>query len=482
MATEIETDVVVVGYGGAGAVAAITAHDAGARVVILEKMPAGGGNTRVSAGVIIDPRDMTAADYITSLSFGNTEAATVQAFVAEALENRRWLEGMGAQTESQSTVGNIYYPICPTPCWPDAPGASAMTEHFHVRPEGAARQQRGWFGGHLWNLLHDQVTRRHIETHLDTAARSLITADDGTVTGVVAGHGDTEVVVRAKRAVILTCGGFEYNEPMKRAFLPCQYFQALGNTGNTGDGIVMAQQAGAALWHMGAVASPLGFKAPGYEAAFDILMFSDRFIYVDRDARRFANETNLEMWRTICWFDSHRALYPRLPTWAIFDEVMRKKGPLAPKMGTNMDYDWSLDNSKEVSRGWIKKGKTLAQLAAQISLDATALEDTVARYNEACRGGIDAEFGRARDSLTPIDSGPYYAIELWPSLLNTMGGPRRDARARVLDHQDRPIPGLYAAGELGSLWGFLYEAAGNITECLAVGRIAGRGAAAEPSR
>jgi succinate dehydrogenase/fumarate reductase flavoprotein subunit len=316
----------------------------------------------------------------------------------------------------------------------------------------------------------------------NTPAKELVTNEQGAVIGVIAEREGEKISVMAKRAVVLTSGGFEYNEAMKQSFLPCGPFYALGSPGNTGDGIIMAQKVGAALWHMAAIACPLGFKAPEYEAAFDVMLFGDRFIYVDIDGKRFANETELEMhemWRTISFFDSARVCYPRLPTYAIFDDVTRRKGPLAQKMGVNMDYEWSLDNSKEIAKGWISRGKTMRELAQTISVDESTLEDTVKRYNESCRTGVDADFSRSKESLGPIGKAPYYAITLWPSLLNTQGGPRRDKNAMVLNYEGTPISRLYSAGELGSLWGFLYEAAGNLTECLAFGRIAGRNAAAE---
>ena len=191
------------------------------------------------------------------------------------------------------------------------------------------------------------------------------------------------------------------------------------------------------------------------------------------------------MWRTVSFFDVSRRWYPRIPSYAVFDDVTRRRGPLHPsyKVGAIRDhYEWSLDNSKEVAKGWIKRGKTIRELAKKISVDESMLENAVARYNECCKAGIDTEFGRSRESLEPIEQSPYYAIELRPCLLNTQGGPRRDKEGRVLDTKGKPIPRLYSAGELGSLWGFLYDGGGNLAECLASGRIAGRNAAAEKPR
>ena len=107
------------------------------------------------------------------------------------------------------------------------------------------------------------------------------------------------------------------------------------------------------------------------------------------------------------------------------------------------------------------------------------LEETVARWNSHCQAGSDPDFGRTM-MLCPIQAAPFYAVELSPSMLNTQGGPRRNTRAQVVRPDGSPIPRLYSAGELGSIYSYLYQGTGNIGECLAFGRIAGRNAAAEP--
>jgi predicted oxidoreductase len=115
-----------------------------------------------------------------------------------------------------------------------------------------------------------------------------------------------------------------------------------------------------------------------------------------------------------------------------------------------------------------------------LGLDPAALTDTVRRWNRACDAQHDAEFGRTL-MLEPIADGPFYAVELSPSMLNTQGGPRRNERAQIVRPNGTPIPRLYSAGELGSIYSYLYQGTGNIGECLAFGRIAGRNAAAEPA-
>jgi succinate dehydrogenase/fumarate reductase flavoprotein subunit len=131
-----------------------------------------------------------------------------------------------------------------------------------------------------------------------------------------------------------------------------------------------------------------------------------------------------------------------------------------------------------LAKGWIKQAATVKALARALGLRPTALEETVSRWNAHCHAGVDADFGRTK-MLCPIQAAPFYAVELSPSMLNTQGGPRRNARAQIVRPDGSSIPRLYSAGELGSIYSYLYQGTGNIGECLAFGRIAGRNAAAE---
>jgi predicted oxidoreductase len=115
-------------------------------------------------------------------------------------------------------------------------------------------------------------------------------------------------------------------------------------------------------------------------------------------------------------------------------------------------------------------------------LDGDAVEETVANWNRMCATRTDTEFGRPAGTMMKIQRPPFYAGQIWPVLSNTQGGPVHDAKQRIIDVNDRPIPRLYAAGELGSSFGHLYLAGGNIAECFVTGRIAGREAAGLPAR
>jgi len=489
----IEADVVVIGYGCAGAVAAMSAHDKGSKVIILEKMPAGGGSTFLSNGGILIPTAMEFSQYLQSICFGTTEGDIINTFVKDAMKIEDYFREIGGESERwvSQEIGTSFPPLS-RPSWPKVAGGKSMVrchvKAYHVSPSKGNlslaeryREAGRAYGPDLWKLLIDNVERREISVLVNTSAKNLVKNDNGEVVGVIAEKQGEKILVKAKKAVVLATGGFGANEAMRQAHLPCP-FQFLGLSYAAGDGLVMAQKAGAAMWHMLGIVGQLGFKAPELEAAFQIMVPSEKFIFIDRDGLRFTNETEMKlhnMWRIVSPFDPERLYYPRIPSYLIIDEITRKKAPLSRSWRPHDNYMWSLDNSAEVAKGWIHQGQTLSDLAKQISVDGSVLEHTVNAFNEFCRTGVDGDFGRAKELMGPINTPPYYALEIWPAIVSTSGGPRHDKESRVLDHSGKPIPRLYAAGELGSLFGWLYEAGGGLSECLVFGRIAGRNAAAE---
>ena len=463
-----EADVVIVGYGGAGAVAAITAHDSGADVLVLEKSSQGGGNTRLATssftGVI---PGAPAQDHLRRLCAGTVEEDTIDAYIECASRNVEFLRELG---------GNPV-PYFPGPTFPKVPGAETMLRFR------AAEDAFGEGGRRLWIVLSDNVEKRSIRVVTNTAVRRIIQGASKEVLGVEASRDGGEFMVSAKRAVILTCGGFEFDESMKREYIRVPEVYAFGHTENTGDGIRMAQEAGAALWHMNAVACPLGYKFPEYAAAFDSHFPGPGYLAIDQYGERFMNECggHYTKWIHVSHFVPERLEWNRIPCFFVFDEKTRLSGPISRVTGRNRSlYQWSADNSAEIHRGWILKGGTLSELAGKMSLrDDVRLAATLERYNRFCNTGKDDDFGRPADTLAALETPPFYAIPAYPCLLNTQGGPKRNARAQVLDSWDRPIPRLYAAGELGSMWGFMYQSGGNLGECLAFGRVAGLHAARE---
>lgn len=467
----IVADVVVIGYGGAGAAAAIAAHDAGAKVIILEKTPEGGGNTKLSGGTIREFLDVgNAVTYLEAITYGTVDRDVIRAFVEETMEIPNWIKELGADIGRANMRA---FPPAPHVVFPHLPGA-----------EGVGGRWKVGKGDHLWNLLRQNVEDRKIEIHYNTSGKQLKTNEDGEVVGLVAESPNGEIMVKAKRGVILTCGGFQGNQEMQAQYIGFR-FSATGASANSGDGITMAQELGADLWHMNGVSCIVGYKVPGIEPAFIQRMLSAGYIYVDQNGNRFLDETGTDahaMHFSFCHLDFHSLSYPRSPSYTIFDENTRAYAPIAHNSGWTSNYHlWSKDNLTEIEKGWIKTALSVPDLAQQIGVSEKALEETLTKYNASCVTGHDADFNRLPTTLKPIEKPPFYAIATWPSLLNTQGGPKRNAKAQVLDVRGKPIKRLYSAGELGSMFGTFYPGAGNVSECVAFGRIAGSNAAKENS-
>jgi succinate dehydrogenase/fumarate reductase flavoprotein subunit len=416
-------DVVIAGYGPAGASAAIAAHDAGARVVVVDSAPRGGGNARYSGGFLCDFTQPAAADHLDALCFGRTDRLVLETYAAGLHGLGRWLTSLGgAVVPFDPPPGRFPAPF---PSWPRFPGGTGVRYHL---VQGAGRP-----GESLWHLLDAAVRARGIEVLFGTEATSLAAGSCGSVTGLcVAPAANAEpagepVTLPARGGVVLATGGFEGSPALTDAYLPLGPVRPVGHPGNTGGGLRMAQAAGAALWHMYGFFGWFAFAAPEFASPFAIDFCGPSYLVTDADGRRFADETGYEV------HDRLRALLtclprhpgrPRLPSWAIFDEAGRCAGPLSGRLGTPNDYAWS------------------------------------------------------PDTLDPLDTRRLYAIETWPGLGGTTGGPRHDERARVLGVGGDLIPGLYAAGSVSAIWGHLTEHGGGLTDAIVFGRCAGAEAAA----
>lgn len=474
-----DADVVVVGYGAAGAATAITAHDAGARALILEKAPEGqeGGNSRVAGQgwFTPDPVDKAVA-YFNALSGAYTvPQEMVRAWAEEMNKNNEWIRSLGGNPQPRQPLGAEF---------PDLPGADCVCTYLLDGQLGYER---------LWKLLKSSVDNRRIEVLHATPGQALIENRQAReIVGVEARREGRVLTVKAKKAVVLTCGGFENNQEMVRDFLTnLPYCYPLGTPYNTGDGIKMAMAVGADLWHMGNIAAPwYSLKVPEFPAILEMcpLHYAKEFpggmIVVGSDGKRFMDEkyrnSHGKMKVAGQWVQAPAPC----PMFMIFDHTLFTGGILYDKNLYHSwnpllkVYDWSDDNSAELARGWIKKADTTPELSKKIGIDAAALEETVSRWNRHCAEGRDADFGRKR-MLSPIESAPFYAIEIAPAFVNTQGGPRRNERGQILRPDGSPIKRLYSAGELGSIYGYLYQGGGNLGECMAFGRISGRNAVAE---
>jgi succinate dehydrogenase/fumarate reductase flavoprotein subunit len=472
-----EADVIIVGYGGAGAAAAIVASDAGAKVIIVEKSPEGGGNTRYSGGSIRTYLELNkVVDFFETICEGTTERDVVVAFVNESAKNSEWLATLGAETVVAGETSEGFPIRLPGAAFPHIRGAEAIGPRVHVKGS-----KKG--GRNLWEVLSHSVAEKKIPILYSTAVEHISFEKSQGVTGVIARAAGKKINIRAMRAVILSCGGYEYDSSMHLNYLG-QSFLSLGHPGNTGDGVRLAAELGADLWHMSAVAATFGYKVPDFEFGIRHRMRYAGYVYVDQFGKRFMDETGVDghaMWAPASYIDMKTLQKPRVPSYLVFDETTRLKGPIGwTSSGRVSDiYQWSADNSLEVKKGWVKASETIVALAARVEINPESLDATIAHYNLSCKQGYDLEFGRAPTTLLPIVKSPFYAIALWPSIINTQGGPKRNARAQVLDVWGHPIKRLYSAGELGSMWHRNYPGGGNVSEALAFGRISGMHAASE---
>jgi succinate dehydrogenase/fumarate reductase flavoprotein subunit len=493
---DYEADVVVVGTGYAGQNAAIAAHDAGAGVRMLEKAPEkfAGGNSSVSGGGMRVPLNVPESiDFYRALCFGTVPDELCKVMVDAMSQVPKQLEKLGIKVASTRSYARTPSSRPPTGL-NSLPGA-ANASIYTIVPPGEERPRMG-SGQQMYLALKNCVESRGIPIQYETPARELIQdPETKEIVGVVAEEKGNKIYIKARKAVVLACGGYEANYEMQGYFnYPGIKIYPWGTPYNTGDGIKMASQIGAPLWHM----FNLEWDAPCVKAPSEQYGVSIQtntgggrnggFIFVNKYGRRFMNDTkslvHIKETLELTYFNHERVEYPNMPFYIVFDETFRAKQPLVGKRpmtwnGIHAVCEWSADNSAEIEKGWIAKGDTLKELASKMKIDPDGLQQTVTRYNQYCRNKKDVEFGRRENSLVPITKPPYYGAELALTCTNTQGGPKHNGKAQTLDKEDKPIPRLYTPGELGSFFGFLYPGGSNITEAMAFGRIAGENAAAE---
>lgn len=485
-----ECDVLVIGFGGAGAAAAISAADAGKKVLILEKMPQPGGNTAVSAGGFMIPDDKKAAyDYLKgTYTYCNAEMdeELLKAFVDGTVELGPWLKSLGDNVE-MFVYGYAGFK--------NLPGADTIKRYRIKGKKGAPKKGSG---DCLFDLLKEGVDKRNIEVICSAPVVEFLMNGDEVV-GAIANINGKPTNVKAKQAVVLAAGGYEFDPESLGNFTMGKDIGAIGNPGNTGDGLRLAQSVGAKLWHMNAYSAFLGVKYPGYKTSVAISPKGPGYIWVDQDGKRFSSEKidgHCQMY-VASHLDSINHRYPRIPCYLILDQATVNKGPMGSGLGSGYainreGHRWSKDLSKEVEMGLVKKADTIEDLAKQLGVPSEALVATVQKWNKDMADGKDTEFGRpirakGKQSYTfdgpqisgPISEAPFYGVALYPTLVNTQGGPRKNVNCQVINSLGRPIPRLYVAGECGSMWGPIYQGACNNAEAMVFGRIAGKNAANE---
>ena len=361
---EFETDVLIVGFGVAGACAAVEAHDKGADVILLERQPEAThfSNTRMSGGGFHSP--MPNGD------FQALKAYSKAMLTGEGLPGR--LDGH--KDEYADELAELWARLSPenedfmrsldpqfltvklgSVAFEDFPGAAASgyavvkstytgteDEAAQFRPTNNVDKSQKESGEAFHACLLTGLRSRDIPIHYQTRAMRLL-MDGAQVVGIECESDGQVVVYHARRGVILTCGGFEYNRRMREAFLDGPSAEAwafYGTPENTGDGIRMALKAGAALAQVGSIAGRIICAVPERRHGLKVGLNTSSVgkpheIVVDNQGQRYASERRITkdpsryiFYREALEFDTHKLAYPRIPSWMIFDAKLMSSGPL----------------------------------------------------------------------------------------------------------------------------------------------------------
>ena len=504
---DYETDIAVVGFGGAGGAAAATicSEELG-EVLVLEAAPEGseGGNTRVSGNLMFIPEDAEkAVKYQSALNAEYVvEDELIHAWAEAIIENLEWVESLGGDMQQSKLF---------SPEFPELEGSDACRT-FCV--DGKFSEPL------LWQVLKDKEQEYGYPVLYETRAQELVfNPETKEVLGVKAvDSSGGEVLIKARKGVILSCGGFENNPEMMQTYCEVGRYSVLplGTPYNRGDGFSMIAPLGAKLWHMNNMAgNGLDYvRSCGYDSVSisKLKPSLKSFIYVAGDGKRFMYEEKhgLNRHGKIQEHGVWISIPTPNPSWCIFDQknfdanCIVNISPSAGGYANHNELYVAEDNEGFLEKGIIFKGDTVEELAEKISVNPADLAKTINDYNAYCANGKDEEYGRGEEvhdsfnmdknvsqsvaedegsvAVEAFDlvalEGPFYAIELSPKILNTQGGPKRSAKGEVLDVNENPIPRLYAAGEFGTIYGYMYNGGGNVSEAIATGRLAARSVSA----
>lgn len=433
---DLEADVIVVGFGCAGACAAIEAREAGADVLLLERATTGGGTSAMSGGQIYmgggtpvqeacgfedSPEEMF--KFLMAMLGPGPDEAKVRVFCDESVAHYHWFVDHGVPFKMS------FYP---------EPGSEAPTDDCLVftggedafpfnriakpAPRGHKPQYPAAGGGFLMQKLIAATERAGVRIECDTRCETLVVNEAGRVVGVEATTDKTTRLVKARRGVVLTAGGFIMNNDMVARHVPriLPVPIKLGVDGDDGRGIRMAMGAGADVMHMDAaeVAIPL---TPPHR-----LM---RGILVNRTGQRFINEdTYYGHIGQECLFRQDAHMYLIVDN-DVFERNLVVMEPTAVE-------------------------ESIEDLERAIELPPGSLQQTVAYYNRFAAQGEDPLFHKRAALLKPLDTPPFAAVDcgtdkvVWATF--TLGGVRTLPTGEVLDPDGEPIPGLYAAGRTSS--------------------------------
>ena len=442
----IDTEIVIIGAGGAGMTAAIMLQQAGKDFVILEKMPYVGGNTTKATGGmnasethyqkeqgIEDSNALFAADTMKG-GHALNDSSLVAVMANSSAGAIDWLDTIGAELPKISFSGGT------------------SVNRIHAPADGSG------VGAYLVDRFSAKLNELGVKVMLETAATELLTDEDGKIAGVKAVGPDAMYTINA-RAVILASGGFGANEAMYTTYRPDLKGTVTTNApGATGDGIVMAQALGADLVDIEQIQ-----LHPTVEQTTSILITEsvrgDGAILVNQGGVRFTNEL-----LTRDAVSAAELAQEGSYAYIIFDQKLR-------------------DNLKAIEK-YVKSGitvqaDTIEGLAEQLGIDPATLAKTLNDWNEIVKNQRDTQFGRTTGMKEDLTTAPYYAIKIAPGIHHTMGGVKINTAAEVINTEGAAIPGLFAAGEVcGGVHGGNRLGGNAVADIVIFGRIAAESAMA----
>lgn len=507
-----EVDVVVLGTGGAGLAAALTAATNGASVAVYEKAATVGGTTAVSGGITWIPAhdrlagaELSVEDalkYLEAQSLGAMDRELVETFVRTGPAMLDYLE---QHSDLRFEIAEGFPDYKPElPGGRPGGGRSLNAKPFDLATLGAWHDRITAFPLDFSNVGIDAETKARIHATVDdslaepcvagtaliagllkglldlgvapvTEARAveLIGSAEG-ITGVRINHDGKDIQVRARRGVILGTGGFEWDPQLVEAYLRGPMRGAVSPPNNTGDGLRMAMSHGADLANMGEAWWVPIVQIPGdtlggrpRSRSVRLERTRPRSIIVNRAGKRFLNEAG--EYNSMAGPFHHldpRAGYLNDPAWIVFDaQHLKRYGFLG------VDPDGPAPD-------WFHESATLDDLGAKLGIDPEGLTRTVDAWNANVADEIDPDFGRgasaydgywgdpsaatpALQTLGPLDTAPFYAVPVAVGAMGTKGGPRTDRDGRVLHVSGKVIPGLFAAGNaMAGVTGKAYGGAG----------------------
>jgi len=472
----LKADVIVVGAGGAGIMAAMAAADAGARVIQLEKMPAIGGcwatrggttagaRTKIQfdAGILEDSPDLFYDDCMRdSNARRRCDPEILKFYCRQAGAAVDWLDSLGAYpAETRRPRQGIY-------------GENWTVERCYV------------FFQPFMEVVREEYEKRLVQGSIELLTRTKVTQllqAQGRINGIRAKAGG-KIVNFLAPVVVICSGGFGRNITLLQKYnLPtATIIMSIAPVFNTGDGLLLCEKVGASLVNMtqppGTGCYLGGIPDPRHPERPLAHVDMDRYpsaIWVDNNGKRVVNEdcgaympTGME-----CLYNS-----PGQVLHVILDHRIRQEqSPILTRWFSVPARDWAWFDTRAEDGIVIKKADTISQLGEKLGINPEALTDTVKRWNDCVEKGKDTDFGR-QELTSKIANPPYYGITTGGTVIAGSGGPAVNIHQQVLDNMGKAIPGLYAAGEVAGYQGHGTGKfnMGNII----FGKLAGRTAALE---